>query len=1454
MGITERILDTRHCAEGKVAASVLAALLVFSTVTPSALAFADTPAVEGSVARVDANASTSEIAVRVEAEHADVFFEGQSVVEGFKATADKELSFAVRAHDGACVNEVLFNGEALEPAGTQRAISTEPGSEGQESVSWLYVVPPEKLSPEATLNVTASVESEEMPASGDETPASATEAGSLDASEPSQKAASANTVMQKVIVQGVSAMASSAVETVKTPIMVVQASDESVVTVDADVYQGATKLGDRSIALPADGTAVKASSVLPVTEPVFNFGANSYVLNGKVAVVAVDATREALLAASKACDGANDNVTAFRVREGVVEYTRGASESWSPLEGGMQLVYFCSMLQNSGEDKDKLNVAVEEPVIEEAADDARILEVVAFDAESEQVVFRKTMAFAADLDVLSGGIHFGLGDGVNYAVVASHLLNHTDDKARRPLSDEEALALAKGGLGADRYTDGAPISWGDNCYCTIALTLAPRSYAVSYDGNGATAGSVPETEAFVAGQSNQVLVKAPDGLTKDGYRFVGWKAVDVSGYSLGVYQPSQQFSMPSCDVALVAQWEPFDGVLFYYARYVWKDEEGVEKELKKIQVKEKKDGEGGGAALALGDTLAADAADCPEGYDCSASETCSFTHVGQVCTFYVTRNNYEVTTTYHYNGVIGSQTKIANAPFGTVIHTNAAASEDTNRGSESEPTRHYILERVDPADFVVTANASANQIHVYYVTDELGGADGAKGDGIPDKYQATVTFTHDDQSVWADGSEEEGKQAVVTLYKDGEYATADEGGVGYLTEAQIPALKVADGLMVDDRSWASPEVPITTDVTFHAKFGTGSYPYEVRYVDERGNEILEGEKGETLHGEPLLRADFEAPVIEGYAFDAIENADGTVTSDAAKNVVTVKYGTDAMGATDPEQADGIPDKYQAKLTYVIKNGHWIDALESTSKDVVVTLNDRENGWAPLDAPDFQLPVASAKAGYQNAGTWAPTPTVEAVKEGLAEFVFSCAPMSYPYTINYYQDSMQGRRLGSVSGTAPFDGPVPVEIERYRPFRGYDLAPTFDGPTVMQQGANVLNVVFNRETFSVSVTVDSHGILEGEALQTVAYGANSKPVTITADEGYRIASVVVNGESQVIGNGQTSYTMQIRRVSADATVGVKTVPMGAIAIEAPSLSKIYDGTPLQAASVLVSGVPDGYTVAARATGELTDAGATVAAVEPTSIKITDDAGVDVTDNFQVETIEGTLKVEKAPVRITVNSARKTVGTEDPAFSGSVAGVVAGESLGEVVYSRTLKGESAGVYVDAITADFPYNSNYDVKVIPGTFTIEAPTLVPPTGTDGAAGTPRTPLPRAGRAVVEFAAGATSAAQTLVSETAVAASAVGSDEPVYGEVVFDDETPMVSRSGEAIEDDLTALGAFDEPHCWVHWAMLIGIVLTLGYAIAVVARRLGYARSIDDFDQRLTGVVATEEPRAARAAHKA
>ena len=126
-----------------------------------------------------------------------------------------------------------------------------------------------------------------------------------------------------------------------------------------------------------------------------------------------------------------------------------------------------------------------------------------------------------------------------------------------------------------------------------------------------------------------------------------------------------------------------------------------------------------------------------------------------------------------------------------------------------------------------------------------------------------------------------------------------------------------------------------------------------------------------------------------------------------------------------------------------------------------------------------------------------------------------------------------------------------------------------------------------------------------------------------------------------------------------------------------------------------------------------------------------------------------------------------------------------------------------------------------------------------------------------VVTTMVGSQRAAAVAEQFGAVAGIILDEDVPMAASVSFDNEEPAVTRvGGEVIEDDATALGAFDEPHCWVHWVMLIGVLLTVGYAAVVVANRLGYARRIDDFNNSLTSTVTTgaEDTRAARVAHKA
>ena len=99
------------------------------------------------------------------------------------------------------------------------------------------------------------------------------------------------------------------------------------------------------------------------------------------------------------------------------------------------------------------------------------------------------------------------------------------------------------------------------------------------------------------------------------------------------------------------------------------------------------------------------------------------------------------------------------------------------------------------------------------------------------------------------------------------------------------------------------------------------------------------------------------------------------------------------------------------------------------------------------------------------------------------------------------------------------------------------------------------------------------------------------------------------------------------------------------------------------------------------------------------------GDPVTDEYTIDYIPGTLTIEPAKVTITVDSASKAEGDDDPAFTGTVEGLVADGDLGEIKFVRTGSDEAVGTYTGVLTATYTENPNYKVTVVPGDFTIKA-----------------------------------------------------------------------------------------------------------------------------------------------------
>ena len=135
----------------------------------------------------------------------------------------------------------------------------------------------------------------------------------------------------------------------------------------------------------------------------------------------------------------------------------------------------------------------------------------------------------------------------------------------------------------------------------------------------------------------------------------------------------------------------------------------------------------------------------------------------------------------------------------------------------------------------------------------------------------------------------------------------------------------------------------------------------------------------------------------------------------------------------------------------------------------------------------------------------------------------------------------------------------------------------------------------------------------------------------------------------------------------------------ITLTAVSAKKTYDGTPLEASGVSVSGLPAGYSVDAKTTGSQTDAGSSASKVA--EYKILNESGLDVTSVFtKITTVDGTLTVTPATLTITTGSDEKVYDGEALTNDETVLeGLAKGETVtAKATGSITEPGEAENSY--------------------------------------------------------------------------------------------------------------------------------------------------------------------------------
>ena len=711
---------------------------------------------------------------------------------------------------------------------------------------------------------------------------------------------------------------------------------------------------------------------------------------------------------------------------------------------------------------------------------------------------------------------------------------------------------------------------------------------------------------------------------------------------------------------------------------------------------------------------------------------------------------------------------------------------------------NYMLESTNHS-VTIDADATKNVINVVYTKDSIGtNPDPNTPDGVADKYQATVTYRVVN-GTW-DGADSADIAKVFTV--------SEKNGAGEVVSLNATlGATVPTGMQANtgygNGTWGetvpAASTPVVDGATYTHTFAINTYTVTVNYLDE-GNGVLQTAyvSAPVNHGDGYDVTDQVAASIDKdgvhYVLDA---TDGAVKADAITGDVTVNltYAEDSIGTNpDPNTPDGVADKYQATIKYAAgANG----TVAGTTTRVVTLVDAQGNPAASQSVtPGTQGVTVSPATGYE-FDKWTGDPAVAVTLNGgdevtyTASFVADFAAISAtPYvgvfdgayhtpTVN---GTIDGDKVSSESHRNVTNGDATVTITVIRGGYTHTIDSTVTiTPRPVVVTANDASKVFGTDdpTLTASVTAvegdENSGLIDNDA---VTY-------TVTRAEGEGVGTYAITPAGDAV---QGNYSVTYEPATFTITAAGGNVVTADNIVGGDGLTKIYNGQP---ANIEAEAAQPGSTLLYSTDGvnfstenpQFTNAGSYNVYVMATNPNYAD-----------TPVVRATITVNPAPVTVTAGNAAKTAGAADPTFVATVTGLVNGESADLITYGLTrAAGEDAGNYVITAAGD-RIQGNYIVSYVPGAFVITA-ALVPPAA-----------LP----------AGPAAPAAVAALDT-----------------ILDDGVPLAT-----IDDDENALAAFEEIHCWTHWLMIFGALVTIVYGLAVLYRRRHGIRDMDDFEGDIMG----------------
>ena len=185
-------------------------------------------------------------------------------------------------------------------------------------------------------------------------------------------------------------------------------------------------------------------------------------------------------------------------------------------------------------------------------------------------------------------------------------------------------------------------------------------------------------------------------------------------------------------------------------------------------------------------------------------------------------------------------------------------------------------------------------------------------------------------------------------------------------------------------------------------------------------------------------------------------------------------------------------------------------------------------------------------------------------------------------------------------------------------------------------------------------------------------------------------------------------------------GVVQVKNEIITISSGSIEATYNGLPVRCESVEVTQgeLRDGHSIKAYYTGELTNVGSTA---NTYTFTIVDSLGVDVTDKYNIDKIEGTITVNKRPISLRGSNASKVydgkpLSTDSTEYTWVSGDLIEGHSIEVSSHGEQVDAGIGENKLDVQVYDSNGNvmtQNYDIQVVPGALTVKPIPLVVSSG---------------------------------------------------------------------------------------------------------------------------------------------